>query len=474
MITPLSLAGISKQFGPTIALRDVSFAVSPGQVHALLGENGAGKSTLMHIAYGLIRPDTGTVNGHHGFDSPRSARAAGIGMVHQHFTSIPALTVAENIALTAGWHETGRAAAARAETVVQRLGLFLPVAQHVEGLSVQLRQRLEIVKALAADASVLLLDEPTAVLAPREVDELLKFIREFAAGGGAVVLITHKLDEVFRAADRVTVLRRGEVTLSSTLETQTPNTLSRAMIGTELSRFERRSAPPGEVLVRADNLVLEGSPGKTNSFQVRAGEIVGVAAIDGNGQRDLLRAVGLEDEVRILSGTLEVDGPVAFIPEDRTTEGVIGSFTLAENLLLGAPPRGARWINWQTTANRTDALLHANDVRAAGSGSLAESLSGGNQQKFILARALAGNPKVIVAENPTRGLDLLATHAVHERLRDAARRGAAIIVHSSDFDEVLELADRLLVMAQGELRELPPDSPRNLVGDAMLGVAHTR
>jgi general nucleoside transport system ATP-binding protein len=474
VITPLSLAGISKQFGPTIALRDVSFAATHGQVHALLGENGAGKSTLMHIAYGLLRPDSGTVNGQNGFDSPRTARAAGVGMVHQHFTSIPALTVAENIALTAGWPETGRAAAARAEAVVQRLGLFLPVALYVEGLSVQLRQRLEIVKALAADACILLLDEPTAVLAPREVDELLRFIREFAAGGGAVVLITHKLDEAFRAADRVTVLRRGEVTMSERLETQTPHTLSRAMIGTDLSRVDRKPARRGDVVIRAENLVVPGSPPSGNSFHVHAGEIVGVAAIDGNGQHQLLRAIAGVDAVRVLSGTLNVAGPVAFIPEDRTTEGMIGSFTLAENLLLGTPPQVARWINWRTIGDRTDALLEANDVRAAGSGARAESLSGGNQQKFILARALEGNPRVVVAENPTRGLDVLAAQAVHERLRDAARRGAAIIVHSSDLDEVLELADRLLVMAHGEVRELPANTPRAGVGDAMLGVAQTR
>ena len=470
----LRLSNISKHFGPTAALRDVTFTATPGLVHALLGENGAGKSTLMHIAYGMLRPDSGTINGHTGFDSPRAARAAGIGMVHQHFTSISALTVAENIALTAGWRETGRAVTARAEAVAQQLGLPLPVSRHAEDLSVQLRQRLEIVKALASDARILLLDEPTAVLAPREVDELLEFLRMFAARGGTVVLITHKLDEVFRVADRVTVLRRGEVTLSDTLQSQTPSLLSRAMIGVDLPAAGRRVGQRGEVLVRANQLVLDGTSSRSASFEIHAGEIVGVAAIDGNGQRELLRAIAGVDGIRIASGTLTVTVPVAFIPEDRTSEGVIGTFTLVENLLLGTLPSGAGWIDWRAIQDRTDTLLQAHDVRAAGSGALAESLSGGNQQKFVLARALEGNPRVIVAENPTRGLDLLATQSVHQELRDAAQRGAAVVVHSSDLDEVLAVADRLFVVAQGEVTELPANSSREVVGDAMLAVAAVR
>ncbi len=470
----LHLQQISKSYGPAAALRDVTFTAMPGQVHALLGENGAGKSTLMHIAYGMLRPDSGTINGKNGFDSPRAARAAGIGMVHQHFTSIAALTVAENIALTAGWCETGAAAVTRAALIVEQLGLPLPVSRHAENLSVQLRQRLEIVKALASDARTLLLDEPTAVLAPREVAELLEFLRVFAARGGTVVLITHKLDEVFRAADRVTVLRRGEVTLSDTLDLQTPRSLSRAMIGADIPAPGRTVGPRGKVLVRADQLILYGASSSPASFEIHAGEIVGVAAIDGNGQRELLRTIAGVDGVGITSGTLTVAAPVAFIPEDRTSEGMIGPFTLAENLLLGTLPRGASWIDWRAIHGQTETLLRTHDVRAAGSGALAESLSGGNQQKFVLARALAGNPQVIVAENPTRGLDLLATQSVHQALRDAAQRGAAVVVHSSDLDEVLEIADRLFVVARHEVTELPTNTSRDVVGDAMLAVATPR
>ena len=480
----ISLRRISKRFGTIVALDDVSFDIAPGQVHALVGENGAGKSTLMHIAYGLVRPDTGTIVlggpgdaaiATTGFPSPRAARDAGIGMVHQHFTSIPGLTVSENVALTAGWPETGRAAERRTDAVVRRLGLPLPVSVHVESLSVQLRQRLEIVKALAADATILLLDEPTAVLAPREIDELLRFVRAFARAGGAVALISHKLDEVFRVADRVTVLRRGEVTLSDVIGAQTTAALSRAMIGANLSPPIRRAARAGDVLVQARGLALRrrgAAAGPADirdaSFAIHAGEVVGIAAIEGNGQQQLLRAIAGVDGITIDSGTLTVSPPVAFVPEDRTTEGLIPRFTLAENYLLDGAAQTTRWLNWTTIRRRTGELLRAHDVRASGPDAHAATLSGGNQQKFILARVLAAHPRVIVAEDPARGLDVQATQAIHQRLRDAARDGAAVIVHASDLDEVLELADRVLVVARGRIRELPRDTPRDVVGDAML------
>lgn len=343
----LRLSRISKHFGTTVALDSVSFSAIPGEVHALLGENGAGKSTLMDIAYGMIRPEAGMIEVQQrggvalatpAFASPREARAAGIGMVHQHFTSIPAFTVSENITLTAGWTETGRAAERRAAHIVARLGLPLAISAHVESLSAQMRQRLEIVKALATDASILLLDEPTAVLAPRDVDELLEFLRGFAAAGGIAVLITHKLDEVFRVADRVTVLRRGVVTLTGVLAEQTPHSLAHAMIGADLARPIPLKAQPGVAAVEASRLSLTrgGQLAVVNaSFQVCSGEIVDVAAIEGNGQRELLRAIAGVDDVVTVAGTLEVAGPVAFIPEDRSSEALIPSFTLAENLLLG-------------------------------------------------------------------------------------------------------------------------------------------
>lgn len=460
-MTLLSLQNISKRFGSTIALDNVSFDVAGGEVHALLGENGAGKSTLVRIAYGLVRPDAGVA-----FASPVFARAAGIGMVHQHFTSIPSLSVGENIALAAGWADTGKRAERRAAAVIARAGLPLDAAALAGSLSVQLRQRLEIVKALAADARVLLLDEPTAVLAPREVQELLQTIRAFAAQGGAVVLITHKLDEVVAAADRVTVLRRGVVTFSGPIAGQTKATLAQAMLGGELPRTERRAVTPGEVVVRAEALRIGASPAQ--SFELRAGELVGVAAIEGNGQRELLRGIA---GVMTPNGTVRVTGPVAFVPEDRTREGVIGEFSLTENLLLGLLHRAGKWIDWPLWRARTTALLAQFDIRAESAQVPASQLSGGNQQKLVFARAFERNPRVLVAEDPTRGLDILATQAIHERLRDAAARGVAVLVHSSDLDEVLELADRVLVIRNGVLTEMPRGATRDEVGEMMLGVS---
>ncbi len=471
----LTLTHISKSFGPLLALDDVSFDVAAGEVHALLGENGAGKSTLIKIAAGLLAPDAGIVAigvgaQHPAPISPPAQHAApsppSVGIVAQHFSSIPAFTVAENIALAAGWRETGRVAEQRAAAVIARLGLPLDATAVVETLSVQLRQRLEIVKALAGDARVLLLDEPSAVLAPREVTELLVLVRDFAAKGGAVVLITHKLDEVFAAADRVTVLRRGKVTFTGPAAAETPASLSRAMIGGDMPRIERPVRVVGDVVVRAERLVVERAP---LDFVIRAGEIIGVAAIEGNGQRALLRAIAGLDEAAPISGLLEVTGPVAFVPEDRTTEGIIPTMTLTENILLG-DRTAPWWLDWPSLRRRTTALLESFDVRGGAADTPAAALSGGNQQKLIFARVLERTPRVLVVEDPTRGLDVQATAAIHARLRAVAAGGAAVIVHSSDLDEVLELADRLFVMASGHLTELPIDTPRDAVGDVMLGV----
>ncbi|MDX2208011.1 MAG: ATP-binding cassette domain-containing protein [Gemmatimonadales bacterium] len=459
----LTLSRISKRFGATIALDEVSLDVAAGEVHALLGENGAGKSTLMAIAAGLLRPDHGTVQ--HATDA--SGAAIPVALVHQHFTAIPALSVAENVALAAHWSDTGRRAEQRAAELIARLGLPLDPAARVESLPVQLRQRLEIVKALATDARVLLLDEPTAVLAPREVTGLLTMVREFAARGGAVVLITHKLTEAIAVADRITVLRRGTVTLTGAVADVTVTTLSRAMIGGDLPSALPRQVRGGDVRVTLDPVWSADPSPDAQPLTFRAGEIVGIAAIDGNGQRSLLRTIG---GVATAPG-VTVNGSVKFIPEDRTTEALIGDFTLVENLLLGTPAARRHWIDWRTARADTAALMDAWDVRASDPDVPAAALSGGNQQKFVMARALADSPAVLVAEDPTRGLDVKASAAIHARLRAAADGGAAVIVHAADLDEVRALADRLLVMVAGRLTELPRDTQRDLVGDAMLGLA---
>lgn len=472
----LELRQIVKRFGSVQALRGADFALRPGRVHALLGENGAGKSTLMHIAYGLIAADSGQilVDGVPvAVRSPRDARDLGVGMVHQHFTSIPALTVEENVRLAGGRFE-----AEAGRGTLGGLWRGLDPEALVESLPVSQKQRLEIVKALAAGARILLLDEPTAVLAPAEVDELLEATRLFAAQGGAVVLITHKLEEVLAVADDVTVLRHGAVTLQGAASDETAASLARAMIGGSPA-----ARPPGPARPRPGAIVasltdarvapLEGrGPGLDRAtLTVRAGEIVGVASVEGNGHRELMLA--LAGLLPLAGGRREVAEPVSLVPEDRTTEGLIPGFTLTENMVLGLGAerwRSGRWLDWKAARQRTAALLPAFDVRAPGPDALAGVLSGGNQQKLVLARALEARPGVLVAENPTRGLDIQAAAAVHSRLREAAAGGVGVVVYSSDLDEVLELAGRVVVVSRGRLIAMPEGAGRDQVGSAMLGV----
>lgn len=479
----LELRGVAKRFGPVQALRGADFTLGAGEVHALLGENGAGKSTLMHLAYGLVRADAGTmrVRGHSGWPhSPREARGVGIGMVHQHFTAIPALTVAENVALAAGWSVRPAQLRGRVEQLMERVGLPLDPAARAGDLGVAFRQRLEILKALATSATILLLDEPTAVLAPAEADELLRLARRMAAGGRSVVLITHKLEEALRAADRVTVLRSGRVTLTARATEQSQESLAAAMIGSA----DTAPGPVGkatqvgvqQIRVRCVGVDVrrEEGPGlalRGANLTLTAGEVVGVAAVEGNGARELLRTIaGL---LRPLTGRLEVDQPVAFVPGDRTTEGLIGDLDLTHNIVLGfgrAGPWVHGWrLDWTSARAGTAGLIERFAIRAPGPDAFASTLSGGNQQKLIIARALELRPRVVVAENPTRGLDVQATRAVWRRLHDAARSGATVVVHSTDLDEVLDQAHRILVVAKGRIAPAAPGAGRGVVGAMMLG-----
>jgi len=483
-VTPvLAMRGVSKRFGSVQALRGADFAVAPGELHALLGENGAGKTTLMHVAVGLVRPDAGevAVDGVAGVvGSPRVARRLGIGMVHQHFTSIPALTVAENVALATGWPVAPGPLRSRVQAVAERFGLPLDPDARVAGLSVELKQRLEIVKALASDARILLLDEPTAVLAPREAEELLRMVRAFTERGGAAVLITHKLDEALDAADRVTVLRQGAVAFTGAVAGQTAASLVAAMVGTgeaDDGRGQPSAQPAGDapVLVRLEELEVSRESGygiavRRATLTIRAGEIVGVAAVEGNGQRELLRVVA--GRLQALRGRRDVAGPIGFIPEDRTTEGLIPSLSLVENVVLGSR-RDDPWIrrgrvDWKVARARTASLVQEFGVVTSGPDAPAASLSGGNQQKVVVGRELSRQPRVVVAENPTRGLDLRATEAIHTRLRRAAADGAAVLIYSSDLDEVLELAGRLLVATRGSISEVPSGATRAEIGELMV------
>jgi ABC-type uncharacterized transport system ATPase subunit len=500
----LALRGIRKHFGSVQALRGADFTLMPGELHALLGENGAGKTTLMHVAYGLAHPDAGTVaiaGGVVSVPSPRAARRLGVGMVHQHFTSVPALSVAENVALAAGWPVHPAALRERVRALAERIGLPLEPDTPAGRLSVGLKQRLEIVKALATDVRILLLDEPTAVLAPVEAEELLRVVRAFTARGGSAVFITHKLDEALAAADRVTVLRQGVVVHEGVVAGETRESLAAAMIGkargesvreeTRPLRFaqgdeagkahgdEAGNLPSARLLVRLEELEVPRDTGygiavRRATLVIRSGEIVGIAAVEGNGQRELLRAVA--GRLHSLRGRREVAGPVGFIPEDRTTEGLIPSLSLTENVVLGSRPDDP-WIrrgrvDWRVARARTAALLTEYEVVAPGPDVAAATLSGGNQQKVVVARELARQPRVVVAENPTRGLDLRAAAAIHARLRAAAAAGAAVLLYSSDLDEVLALAGRVLVASRGTLIEPPPGASRAQVGELMVTGGH--
>ena len=461
----LELRGITKSFGSVQALRGADLVLMAGEVHALLGENGAGKSTLLHIADGMILPETGQIR-IHGREvvlrSPRDARVNGIGMVHQHFTSIGPFTVAENLDLA-----IGRLGGRPAGRLLERVDPRAPV----ENLSVGLRQRIEIVKALSGGARVLLLDEPSAALAPSEVADLLGLVRQFARDGGAVALVTHKLPEVFTAADRVTVLRHGQVTLTAPVAGQDRDSLASAMIGASEGRKVETSEDSG---ARGSDLPTFrlSDAFRLGDLVLHPGELVGVAAVEGNGQRELLRALaGVEGSY---SPAARAEASLAFVPEDRSTEGLIPAMSLAENLVLGLDrdPRWARGprLDWSAIRRHAQRLIENYDIRAAGPDDPAATLSGGNQQKLVLARVLESRPRMLVVENPTRGLDFRATAYVHERLREAARAGVCVVAYSSDLDEVLELGERIVVVHQGQVSEVPRGADRQTVGDLMLGI----
>jgi general nucleoside transport system ATP-binding protein len=479
------MRGISKRFGGVEALDNADLVVRPGTVHALLGENGAGKTTLMRIAFGLVKPDSGSIaisGVARTVTSVAEAIAAGIGMVHQHYTLVPAMTVADNVALGLGGRYDIRAVSDRIRSIGKDTGLTLDPAASVADLSVEAQQRLEIVKALARDAQLLILDEPTAVLAPASAAELLRWLRAFANGGRAVVLITHKLREAVSVADDVTVLRRGRTVLAAPAAGETEDVLAGAMLGTGdaaapgptvssgASPDRPGRVPAGGAVITAAGITIKDAAGVIRlsgvSFVVRAGEIVGVAGVEGQGQHELLRAVA--GRIPVAGGTLIAPAEVGFVPEDRQRDALVLDFPLYENVALRSAGRRRGRIAWPRVRAETRELLAAFDVRAANDAVPASTLSGGNQQKLVLGRELTAGPTALVVENPSRGLDIHATAAVHERLADARDRGCAVMVYASDVDEVLSLADRVLVVAQGTVREVAKD--RDVAGRAMLGL----
>ena len=461
----LALEGIGRAFGRTIALDGASCVVRAGTVHALLGENGAGKTTLMRIAFGMLTADSGSLRVQGAevrFTSSREAIARGIGMVHQHFMLVPAMTVAENVALGGRGRVDRDAIAARIRSIGTESGLTLDPDAAVAQLPVGAQQRLEIVKALTHDARILILDEPTAVLSPKEAAELMGWLRRYADGGGTAVLITHKLRDAFSVADDITVLRRGRTVLSALRAELDEARVVRALIGdapltspAPATRIFGMTAPPVLALRCVSYVDARGVTRlRDANVEVHAGEVLGVVGVEGAGQRELLRL--LAGRLKPTSGRVERPDSVGFIPEDRLHDALIPALPLTENLLLAEAGRLRGLVDHAVAQARTRSVIEASDVRAEGPDTPAASLSGGNQQKFVVGRERQLAGAALVAENPTRGLDLRAAARVLEEIaRPSGEPATAVVLHSSDLDEVLSVASRVVVCFNGTVREVP-------------------
>ncbi len=494
MADAVRLDAITKRFPGVLANDSVDLAVERGSVHALLGENGAGKTTLMNVLYGLYRPTSGEVyvdseglerdeDGEfladpREFDSPRDAIDAGIGMIHQHFMLVDTMTVTENITLgnePRKWAGLAVDQAASREAVVElsdRYGFDVDPDAKIADVSVGVRQRVEILKALYRGADVLILDEPTAVLTPQEVTDLFEVFEELTAAGKTIIFITHKLGEAMTAADDVTVLRDGEHVGTVETANTTREELAELMVGRGVVlETETPPAEQGDTVLEVSDLAVTDERGVRAvdgvDLAVREGEILGIAGVDGNGQSELVEAVtGLAEQA---SGEIELAGEelsdvsrrertrrgMAYIPEDRQERGLVMDFDLTGNGLLGSqhdePFSRAGRIDWAGTRDYTESIIDEYDVRPPSADATAESLSGGNQQKFVVGREVRRDPSCLVASHPTRGVDIGSTEFIHDRLIEMRGDGTAILLVSSKLDEVRELSDRLAVMHQGEI-----------------------
>ena len=497
-MTELRLEGITKRFGSLVANDQINLLVESGTIHGLLGENGAGKTTLMNILCGLYQPDEGKIYLQGELvqiDSPKSAIACGIAMIHQHFMLVPQLSVTENIILGTGWdwrlnlRQKGREIA----QMSQSYGLEIDPHAKVGDLPVGLQQRVEILKALYRRAKLLILDEPTAVLTPSEIEAFFQILRQLAAKGRTIIFISHKLEEAIDLCDRVTVLRRGQVVATTSTENTTSRQLAQFMVGREvLSALNKSPCSPGEVVLDVTGLEVQDdrhlSALKNISFQLKAGEILGVAGIDGNRQRELADAIaGLRIPSR---GRIQFQGrdithwsveqrvkklPLAYIPEDRQKTGLVLRYSIAKNLIL----KTFRWqpfsrhgfLKHQAIQEEGNKAIASFDIRAAQSHLPVSQLSGGNQQKVVLARELSGKPKLIIAMQPTRGLDVGATEYVQQRLLAERDSGAAILYISTELEEIMAISDRIAVMHAGEFVAIldPATAGMEQIGLLMAG-----
>ena len=488
--------GITKRFPGVIANQDVNITIRSGTVHALIGENGAGKSTLMKILYGVQKPDEGTltVNGKQvSFSSPMDAIAAGIGMVFQHFMLADNLTVLENVVLGGEkLHGIGDAARKEIQRISEAYGFELDPDELVEDLGVGERQRVEILKVLYRGAKIIILDEPTAVLVPQEVEALFGNLRELKRSGHTILFISHKLDEVLDIADDITVMRRGRTVGEARPEGTTKHQLAEMMVGTELpSPQTEESTVTEQVLLEVRGLSLVNERGRALlsdiDLRIHRGEVLGIAGVEGNGQAELVETIiGMR---RATSGTIELDGSeisawdtrrrreagVGYIPEDRHRHGLLLDAPLWENRMLGhqtlEPSVKGMWINKSGAHQDTERIVQEYDVRTPGVDTFARALSGGNQQKFIVGREMSSAPLLLIASHPTRGVDVGAQAAIWEHIKDARRKGLAVLLISADLDELIGLSDRIEVILRGRLvAEFDPQrvTPQDL-GTAMTG-----
>jgi general nucleoside transport system ATP-binding protein len=498
----LELRGVTKRFPGVVANEGVDLLVRPGEIHGLLGENGAGKTTLMNVLYGLYQPDEGEIlidDKPMAFSGPGDAIAAGIGMVHQHFMLVPVFTVTENVMLgvetTSG--PLGRldrdAARARIIDISEQHGLRVNPDALVEDLPVGVRQRIEIIKTLYRKSDVLILDEPSAVLTPQETDELFEVMRSLAKGGTSIVFITHKLNEVLEVADRITVLHHGKVVGTTTPAETTKEDLATMMVGRHVDLVvDKEPAMPGEAVLEISDLVVRDDRGHAAvdhlDLTVRAGEIVAIAGVHGNGQSELVEAItGLAD---VDSGSILIGGRrlgsnprevyeagVAHVPEDRMEDGLVADFTVADNLVLNSywqPPfaNGLR-LNGDAIVDAAEERVKEYDIRTPSIFNDVGNLSGGNQQKVIAAREFSRPLKLIVAAQPTRGLDVGSIEYIHRRIVAKRDEGAAVLIVSSELEEVLALGDRIAVMYQGKIVDIldPMQTTFERLG-LLMGGAH--
>ena len=496
----VNMRGITKQFPGVLANDHVDFEVRAGEIHALVGENGAGKSTLMNELYGLIHPDSGEIliNGKPTrISGPRDAIAQGIGMVHQHFMLIPVFTVGENIMLgreptvAGGIYDTGKARRDIQE-MTRKYGLALDPDARTGDLPVGLQQRVEIVKVLYRGASILILDEPTGVLTPQETNELFVVLRDLVKSGKTIIFISHKLREVLEISDRITVMRRGKVVGHLITKDTNQEEIATAMVGRAvLLRVEKKPANPGAVAFKVENLAAQSDQGvqalKGISFELRQGEILGIAGVEGNGQSELVevlagtrRATGgkiwLGDkDVTSYDARDEREAGIAHIPEDRRGAGLVLNYSIAENLILGRQ-RNEKFA-WRHVLLLLDAirkwatrLVKEFDIRTPSIDVPARALSGGNQQKIIVAREMASQPRVLLASQPTRGVDIGAIEFIHRRIVAERDGGAAVLLVSAELDEVRSLSDRIAVLYEGRIVSIEPaDASEDRLGLLMLG-----